>query len=722
MPEKTLSYTDVFHSTISFASRIYEIIDRVVSYNPDADVERIKRAYVFAAQAHGLQKRKSGELFITHPLAVAGLLAEMRFDEDCIVTGLLHDTVEDTEVTLNDIAENFGPDIAQLVDGVTKLDNVGKKLSKQVVATESMRKMLFAMTRNLRVIFVKLADRLHNMSTLGFMPPASAQRIARETLQFYAPLANRLGMQWMKQALQELSFFTLEKERYCELAAMRDEYIASLRHTPAEMEALISNALQANGFKAEVTSRTKHIYSLHNKLKEKQVPFSALNDVLAFRIITEENSKAACYQALGLIHELYRYHIGSFKDYISSPKSNGYQSLHTAVYLESGQCTEIQIRTRKMHEYAEEGVAAHWRYKENPDAEIENLEWVKILADYSREASDSAEFLENVQLDLFIQEVFVFSRDGDVYALPRGATALDFAYAIHTTVGNQCVAVRVNGEDADLSRRLYNGDRVEVITNPEQSPSHSWLGIVRTSRARHAIRQFFRKQSRAESIALGERLLRNFGSNEIPPSILRQLGCDSMDELKEQLGRNELSFDQLFRSLYGKVDGGKLDGISQHMFYPASCCYPVPGDAVVGRFVKSRGIELHGIRCRRVTQTPAEWQPFNWIAEERRSYTTGIKLKTSNQRGMLSRISTTITGEGINIEDMRMDQLPGSITHLYFLIEVNNRKQLADVMRKLNRLDGVIRVRREQHDHDSDVPSLKPLPEAVAGLRASAQT
>ncbi len=720
-----LKHADVLRSNIPYATRICEIAERVGKYASDADIERIHRAYVFAARAHGLQKRKSGELFITHPLAVAGLLAYMKMDIDTVITGLLHDTVEDTNVTLKEISEHFGSDVAYLVDGVTKLASVDELTPRQIKEAENIRKMVLAMANDIRVLFVKLADRLHNMSTLDSMPKDRARVKARECQELYAPLANRLGIYWIKQALQDLAFFTLDQERYCELRRLQDERIKALEHTPDEIANRIREKVCSHIEDVKVDWRAKHIYSLHQKLEEKHISFDQINDVLAFRVIVPDT--LACYQALGVIHGMYQYHIGSFKDYISTPKGNGYKSLHTTVFID-GQRTEIQIRSQDMHFFAENGLAAHWLYKERKENWDErkdkqpgyhDLAWLKSLAEHSVETSNPLEFMENLRLDLFIQEVFVFSRDGELYPMPRNATALDFAYAIHTNVGHQCVGARVNGGHADLTYVLRNGDHVEIITNPEQSPSMSWLNIVRTRRARHAIRQFFRKQDQRSSILLGEKLLSEIDyPDDIPPSILQQLSCGSLDELKERLGRGETSIDQLLQALYGKDGAWDANEIGKHMFHTAKCCHPVPGDPVRARILKGRGIELHTSDCKRVQcQQQIEWRAFEWPDIPKRLYPATIYMKVRNLRGMLSRIANAISCEQANIEDIRMNQMTGGIARLCLLIEVQNLAQLQAIIRELRDIDGVIQAQRNKDDQDGEDKLMK-LSHAVVQLHA----
>jgi len=710
-----LDYKDVFRANVTYATRVFEILERVRNYAPDADFDLIKRAYVFAAHAHGPQKRKSGELFITHPLAVAGLLAEMGLDVETVVTGLLHDTVEDTQASLMDIEHHFGSVVADLVDGVTKLSGAGIE-SKETKEAESLRKMILAMSKDIRVLFVKLADRLHNMSTLGSMPLHRAKVKADECLTIYAPLANRLGLYWIKQALQDLAFFTHDRKTFCTLQQLRDEKITALNHTPTEMANIMRSILESHDLTANVTWRAKHIYSLHQKIQSKNLAFDQVHDMLAFRIVVKD--RAACYQALGIIHELYQNKMGRIKDYIGTPKSNGYQSLHTSVYDNDGCLLEVQIRSQEMDHRAENGFAAHWLYKDSAkELNHQTMAWLRNLADLSKEVSSPAEFLENVQLDLFIQEIFVFSRDGELYSLPRNATALDFAYAVHSDIGHQCMGVIINNKNASLSQRLRNGDRIEVITNPEQGPSFTWLKLVKTPRALRSIRHFFKKQNQQDSIALGRRMIKNISKNPLSDQVLSTLKCPSIESLEVQLGRGETSLGQLYSAMSKHQNPLDISGIDQRMLYPASCCHPVPGDAIVGKIVANRGFELHYYRCHQVlTKNHEDWQNFEWQGESKQLYTTGIELTTQNKRGMLAELSILMTKAHADIEDLRMHQLSGGITHLLFLVDVRGRNHLADIMRLLRNIDGVNTVKRDNHGDTETREKMQPIHHAVANM------
>ncbi|MDX8396281.1 MAG: RelA/SpoT family protein, partial [Mariprofundaceae bacterium] len=504
-------------------SRIFEITEKVLSYSPKADIDLINRAYVFAAQAHKDQRRISGDMYITHPLAVANILASLRLDVASIVTGLLHDTVEDTHVTLDDIRDRFGDDIARLVDGVTKIGQIRFDSSEHQQA-ENFRKMILATAEDLRVLLVKLADRLHNMRTLGFMRESKRKVVSEETMQLYAPLAHRLGIHWIKQEMEDLSFAHIDTESYQTLLLEFKDKIDFLHQTRERLEGVLQEALSRQGVHAEVQGRMKHLYSLYDKMKRKHISFDEIYDMVAFRIIVDDTP--ACYHALGMIHSLYRPVPGRFKDYIALPKPNGYQSLHTSVIGPENYRIEVQVRTDSMHRYAEDGVAAHWLYKDDSanQNEQKHFQWLRQLTELLQQTDTPSEFMENVRLDLFVQEVYVFSRDGDIYALPRGARPLDFAYAVHTDVGHHCVGVRINGELSDFHAKLRNGDQIEVMTEPDQTPSRQWLRYVKTTKAKQSIRQWFRRQERDSNIHMGESILQDvIGGRELPEVTLEKL-------------------------------------------------------------------------------------------------------------------------------------------------------------------------------------------------------
>jgi len=698
-------------------SRIFEITDKVLSYHPKADIDLINRAYVFSAQAHADQKRNSGEPYFTHPMEVASILASLRLDEASIVTGLLHDTVEDTDITLEDIRERFGDEVAQLVDGVTKIGKI-KFQSSEHKQAENFRKLIMATAKDLRVLLVKLADRLHNMRTLCFLKEYKRKAISEETVQLYAPLAHRLGIHWIRQEMEDLAFSHIEPEASSELTHRMAEHLDELKDTCMRLELVLQEVLNRQGVKARVQGRMKHLYSLHEKMQRKHVAFDEVYDLVAFRLIVED--MPACYQTLGIIHSLYRPVPGRFKDYIALPKPNGYQSLHTSVYGPENHLIEVQVRTESMHHYAEDGIAAHWMYKgeEAASGDQQKFRWLKQLTELLQEADNPVEYLENARLDLFVQEVYVFSRDGDIFSLPRGAVPLDFAYAVHTDVGHHCMGVRINGEPADFQTELRNGDQIEVLTSPEQTPSRQWLQYARTPRARQAIRQWFSRQEREASQRMGgEILLEALGKDvNLGKASLKKLGCKTMDVLKERLGQGVMPIERLLEVTEGSKLGFK--GLSQNLMWAADCCLPLPGDPVLGRFQPGKGMILHHRDCSEVTKTRKDaWLEANWRGEGGQFYPTAIQVKAQNERGMLARVSGTFAECHANIDDIKLRQFEGSMTLMSLLVEVSNRKHLATVLRAVKALDGVVSVSRlTQGGLSKRVRVRKGIGEAIKGM------
>jgi len=688
-------------------SRIFEVTDKVRDHDARADIDMINRAYVFAANAHANQKRSSGEPYMTHPLAVANILASMRLDDKSIVTGILHDTVEDTAVTLQNIENRFGNEVASLVDGVTKIGQI-RFTSSEHKQVENFRKMILATAKDLRVLLVKLADRLHNMRTLGFLPDRKQHAIASETMALYAPLAHRLGIHWLTQELEDLAFSYLEPEAYVELCAKMADHLDALHRTRERLEAIMQEAVNRQGCQARVQGRMKNLYSLFLKMQRKQLDFDDVYDLVAFRVIVADIP--ACYQTLGIIHSLYHPVPGRFKDYIALPKPNGYQSIHTTIIGPENIRLEVQIRTEDMHHYAEDGVAAHWLYKSDglDTSDDRNFQWLRQLTELLQESEQPGELLENARLDLFVKEVYVFSRDGDLFALPRGALPLDFAYAVHTDIGNHCLGVRINGQPADFTTHLRNGDQIEVITNPEQTPSRHWLQHVRTTRARQAIRQWFRREERDASVRVGDEIvLEVFGSKaKVSGEVLSALHCADVDELRAKLGRGEVPLDQLLDAANrGTPRRLHLKGTEQGLIRAATCCFPLPGDAVLGHFEHGHGIIVHHQECVVAADEKGEaWIHVDWKPEEGKLYRTPLELNTLNRRGMLASVSGEIAKFGAGIEDLRIHQLAGDMTTLNVIVEVRDRVHLAKLMRGLRSVEGVVRVRRNiQLRHSENV-------------------
>ncbi len=695
-------------------SRIFEITERVASYSPKADIDLINRAYVFAAHAHAGQIRASGDPYITHPLAVADILASLGMDESTVITGLLHDTVEDTSVTLEDIEHHFGADIARLVDGMTKIGQIHFH-SKEHKQAENFRKMILATAQDIRVLIVKLADRLHNMRTLGFMREEKRRMIGEETLQIYAPLAHRLGIHWIKQEMEDLVFSYLETDAYKELLGEIQDRLEGLNQTRERLEGIIQQALQRHGLDAKVQGRMKHLYSIHEKMQRKHIDFNEIFDLVAFRIIVKDLT--ACYQALGVVHSLYRPVPGRFKDYIALPKPNGYQSLHTSVIGPENFRIEVQIRTEEMHSYAEEGVAAHWVYKEGDTGDSQDtFKWLKQLTELLQETDNPGEFLENVRLDLFVQEVYVFSRDGDIFPLPRGARPLDFAYAVHTEVGHHCVGVRINGEIADFSTRLRNGDQIEVMTSPDQSPGRKWIKYVKTPRAKQAIRQWFKRQEREAGIRMGENILReSLGKKDVGKAVLEQLQCADLDELKIRMGRGEIPVHRLLDVVgHDSILPLKLMGMKRTLMHAAECCHPIPGDPVLGQFSSGEGMILHHRKCPSISgQENKDFLEVEWEAQAGQLFKTGIEVRSRNRRGMLASVTQCIANASSSIEDVKLKQRGGAVTELLFLVEVEDRVHLARVLRSIKAVDGVVRVVRRNQVGLSGKPESRALAETL---------
>jgi len=695
-------------------SRIFEITERVAAYAPKANIDRINRAYVFAAHAHAGQMRISGDPYISHPLAVADILASLGMDESSIITGLLHDTVEDTNVSLGDIEHHFGADIARLVDGMTKIGQIHFN-SKEQKQAENFRKMILATAKDLRVLIVKLADRLHNMRTLGFMREEKRQLIGEETLKIYAPLAHRLGIHWVRQEMEDLAFSHLEAEAYQSLMIEMQDRLEGLNQTRERLEGIIQQALLRQGVHAKVQGRMKHLYSIHEKMKRKHIDFTEIFDLVAFRIIVEDLS--TCYQALGMVHSLYRPVPGRFKDYIALPKPNGYQSLHTAVIGPENFRIEVQIRTKDMHVYAEDGVAAHWAYKEGDSSDHkDDFKWLKQLTEMLQETDNPDEFLENVRLDLFVQEVYVFSRDGDIFPLPRGARPLDFAYAVHTEIGHHCIGVRINGEIADFSTRLRNGDQIEIMTSPDQSPSRQWLQYARTPRAKQSIRQWFKRQERESGIRLGGKVLRDsVGMEAVGKSVLKKLECADMDELKLRLGHGEIAIHKLLEAV--EQDSAlpmKLMGIKRALMHASECCHPIPGDPVLGHFTSGEGMMLHHRKCPEVAELKSsDLLEVEWQVQPGQLFKTGIEVRSSNKRGMLALVTQCIADAHSSIEDIKLKQRGGAMTEILFLVEVEGRVHLARVLRAIKSVDGVVSVRRRNQVGLSGKPETRALAETL---------
>ena len=694
-----------------------EFTGSLASYLKPPDIERIEEAYQFSGKAHEGQYRDSGEPYISHPLAVAGILAEWHLDPQALMAALLHDVMEDTKVSKAEISRRFGKPVAALVDGLSKLAKIEFQ-SQQDAQAENFRKMLLAMARDVRVILIKLADRLHNMRTLGAVPSAKRRRISRETLEIYAPIANRLGLNSLYQELQELAFSHLHPLRYGVLAKATRSARGNRRQVVGKILEEIKQRLTEVGIKAEVTGREKHLYSIYKKMLEKNLTFSQVLDIYGFRVVVED--APACYLTLGALHGLYKPVPGKFKDYIAIPKVNGYQALHTTLIGPFGMPLEIQIRTRDMHRVAEAGVAAHWLYKTS-DASINELQhkthiWLQSLLDIQSESGDPAEFLEHIKIDLFPDEVYVFTPKGKIMALPRGATAVDFAYAVHTQVGNRCVATKINFEPAPLRTELKNGDRVEIITAPHANPNPAWLNYVKTGKARSHIRHFLKTRHYDESAELGEKLLNQalraldkdlveIGEEQWD-KLLRDTTAKSRPELFADIGLGKRLAAVVARRLLAasemslaEVNAGPIvirgsEGMAVQF---AKCCRPIPGDSIIGSIKKGQGIVIHTHDCLTAARSrtdPDKWLDVEWASEPSRLFDVSIRLTVMNQRGVLAKVAGAIAAEGANIDNVVMDEERGAYTEMHLTLQVADRQHLARIMRSLRHVSEVVRIAR----------------------------
>jgi GTP pyrophosphokinase len=704
-------------------ARINEIVERVQANFPDADLGVLQRAYVYSAKVHEGQMRLSGEPYLSHPLAVAEILADMRFDPVTVSVGLLHDTVEDTLATAEELQEQFGEEIESLVTGLTKLSKIEFQ-SRQEHQAENFRKMLLAMSKDIRVILIKLADRLHNMRTLEYMSEDARQRISRETLDIYSPLAHRLGIYWMKQELEERAFRVLHADVYEEITRRikgsrrrRERYVDTVR-------VALSAALEEQELQIEVTGRLKEVYSLWKKLEQQELSFDEVYDLIAFRVIVEGTS-ALCYQTLGLVHSLWTPVPGRFKDYIAMPKPNGYQSLHTTVIGPFGERLEVQIRTQEMHRVAELGVAAHWKYKQDPalrDSDEEQFAWLRQLLEWQQSLQDPHEFLETVRVDLFPDDVYVFTPQGDVTALPAGATPIDFAYAVHTEVGYHCAGAKVNGVLVRLNHRLANGDTVEIMTSPHQRPRQEWLDSVVTGRARSRIRHVLREREVEDARSLGrqilERELRRRGQSyerllkrgEIG-KVAKELRFKNLDGLYQALAYGKTPARTVVRKLVGEseekpgliervlrsrtpagVQVGGMDGVLVRL---ARCCSPLPGDEIEGYITRGRGVTVHARDCSKIFHLDPERRvPVTWnnAGEEARRVT--VRVLSEDRPGLLAAVSKQISGSGINIEGGRIEKSGENRAQQTFDISVRDRKHLDAILKKLVKIKGVLSAER----------------------------
>jgi len=717
----------------TFVTEIDQLVQQIQSFHLEADEELIRRAYAFSAKAHEGQIRRSGEPYLQHPLAVAGILAFLRLDVTAIVAGLLHDTLEDTLATQEELEKEFGGDVARLVEGVSKIGQIPFRTYEEKQA-ENFRKMVLSMADDIRVVFIKLADRLHNMRTLGHLSERQKKPIAQETLEIYAPLANRLGMSWMKQELEDLCLEHLKPDAYAMLklhVAKRDEdrqeYIQSVIRMAQE-------ALVSAGLPGEVQGRPKHLYSIFQKMERQAISFEEVHDLAAIRIISD--SKMSCYAILGLVHSLWPPVPGRFKDYVATPRTNLYQSLHTTVIGPQGEHVEFQIRTEEMHRLAEYGVASHWRYKEVgkvTERDERTFSWLRQFVEWHKDLSDNRQFMDSVKLDLFHDVVFAFTPKGEVKELPVGSTPVDFAYAIHTEIGDHCVGAKVIGKIVPLRYRLNSGDAVEILTSPSQVPHKGWLKFVRTSRAKAKIKHWLKVEEQKRGLELGRRLLeREFRRHNLPsaqtlksPRLLqaaKESGFESIDELARMVGYGRVSAVQIVGKLLcpspGENESGarvsteplsrrkpasrevkavKVGGEKDVLMQLSKCCNPVPGDRIIGYITRGRGLTIHSLGCPNLEALDYERDRLvevEWDSGIEGTHSVKVSVLTIDRTGVLANVSSAISGSQANISRAEIRTREDQKAALDFVIEVTNTLHLDRTLQAIERVDGVITAKR----------------------------
>lgn len=693
------------------------LADRLSTYLGHDQVNLVRRAYFYAEQAHDGQRRRSGEAYVTHPLAVASILADMHMDHQSLMAAMLHDVIEDTGIAKEALNAQFGETVAELVDGVSKLTQMNFETKAEAQA-ENFQKMAMAMARDIRVILVKLADRLHNMRTLDAMPHEKSRRIAKETLEIYAPIANRLGMHNMRVEFEDLGFKAMHPMRSERIRAAVRRARGNRKEIVAKIEESIQMCLQREGMEGEVIGREKHLYSIYQKMRGKRKAFNEIMDVYAFRIIVDKVD--TCYRVLGAVHNLYKPLPGRFKDYIAIPKANGYQSLHTTLFGMHGVPIEIQIRTREMEEMANNGIAAHWLYKSNEEEvpkgnHARARQWVKGVLELQQRAGNSLEFIESVKIDLFPDEVYVFTPKGRIMELPKGSTAVDFAYAVHTDVGNTCIACRINRRLAPLSQALESGSTVEIVTAPGARPNPAWLNFVVTGKARTHIRHALKQQRRSESISLGERLLNkvlaSFDTHleKIAPervqAVLGEYRQEVIEDLLEDIGLgNRMAYVVARRLL---AESGEalpssegplaIRGTEGLVLSYAKCCTPIPGDPIVGHLSAGKGMVVHLESCRNISEirhNPEKCIQLNWAKDVAGEFNVELRVELEHQRGLIALLASSVNAADGNIEKIGMDERDGRISVVQLVISVHDRVHLARVIKKLRAIKGVMRITR----------------------------
>ena len=716
--------------------RIQEILDKVAANNQNADLELIQKAYVFAATAHAGQTRLSGEPYLSHPLAVADTLAEMGFDEPTVAAGLLHDTVEDTKATIEEIDENFGEEVADIVDGVTKISMIPFE-NKEEAQAENIRKMILAMSHDMRVLMVKLADRQHNMSTLDFQKAHKQKRIAQETMDIYAPLANRLGLYMLKRNLEDLSFKYLRPDVFNQIDHWLDKHQVVEKHIIDKVVGLILDLLASNHIQGQVYGRIKHKYSIYKKMQSQSLTLDEMHDIMAFRVLVKDIKD--CYAVLGLVHSQWRPVHGRFKDYISMPKANGYQSLHTTVIGPEGERIEIQIRTEDMHRQAEHGVAAHWLYKEKGrvnSKDLEQFSWLREIFERQGDETDSREFMHALKMDLFKDEVYVYTPAGDVKELPEGATPLDFAFLIHTKVGQHCAGAKVNGRLMPLSTELKNGDIVEIVTDPARNPNRDWLKLVKTAKARSRIQRYLRTEERAHAVALGRDMLEKEGrkvSLNVGKAlkeghlalVAQEMNFESVDDLIAAVGYAHLTPRKILNRLYAvlhpneaapaapaapsvkeskeeavrKTEGVGISGVDGVLMRFAKCYNPVPGDPIIGYISRGMGVSVHRADCPNVANMePERLISVHWDGAEEKPYEAGIFIIARNVQGVLAEVAQVLAKNNVNITGLNMDNMVDGRAKLRFTVEVRDATQLYQLIEAIRALPSILEVVRDTED------------------------
>ena len=709
-------------SPVDLAEDLERFGAKLTAYLKPDEIARVESAYAFSDEAHRGQLRSSGDPYVTHPLAVASTLADWHLDPQALIAALLHDVMEDTAITKQEIADKFGKSAAELVDGVSKLDRIENQSYEEAQA-ENFRKMLLAMARDVRVILIKLSDRMHNMRTLGAVPVDKRRRIARETLDIYAPIASRLGLNTFFRELQELSFRHLHPRRYRVLGKAVKGARGNRREVVGKIMQALRRRLPEAGIEAEVMGREKHLYGIYRKMREKHLSFSQVLDIYGFRVIVKD--VPTCYLALGALHGIYKPVPGKFKDYIAIPKANGYQSLHSTLIGPYGTPVEVQIRTAEMNHVAESGVAAHWLYKDEhalSELQQKTHKWLQSLIELQSASIDSADFLEHVKVDLFPGEIYVFTPKGKILGLPKDATAVDFAYAVHTDIGNRCVACRINFELMPLRTELRNGDRIEIITATHANPNPAWLSYVKSGKARAQIRHFLKTQQHEESAALGERLLAQalatvgLAPEDLNDAIwerfVRNCGAKSKREVLTDIGLGKRLAAIVARRLAADREA---EGMTPHEQKPkgaivirgsegiavqlAKCCRPIPGDPIVGIIRKGQGLVVHAVDCRSKGKTHHErdnWVDVEWEQNPERLFEVAIRIVAENRRGLLAQVAAEIAACGSDIQNVGMEDDTGIYTMLDFTLQVSTRVHLARIMRGLRRIPEVMRITRSR--------------------------